>query len=100
MCGTINTARVPIFAQAIEVVEAIPTAARSPFGPIAEELTGDAPRTLMPVTHDELLAAVAMLRRLLAAIDAGEVAASEAQRAYLAGAADTLDAITGDRPEP
>jgi len=39
------------------------------------------------------------LRALLAAIDAGEVAASEVQRAYLAGAADTLDAITADRPE-
>ena len=40
------------------------------------------------------------LRALLAAIDAGKVAASEAQRAYLAGAADALDAIAGDRSEP
>jgi hypothetical protein len=54
----------------------------------------------MPVTRDELLAAAAMLRRLLAVIDAGEVAASEQQRVYLAGAADTLDTIAGDRPEP
>jgi hypothetical protein len=69
------------------------------FGSIAEELTEDAPGTLMPVTHDELLAAAVMLRRLLAVIDAGEVAASEAQRAYLAGAADTLDEIVGDRSE-
>jgi hypothetical protein len=60
----------------------------------------DAPGTLMPVTHDELLAAVAMLRRLLAAIDAGEVAASEQQRAYLAGAVDALDEIVGDRLKP
>jgi hypothetical protein len=28
------------------------------------------------------------------------VTASEAQRAYLAGAADTLDTIAGDRSEP
>jgi hypothetical protein len=34
---------VSTFAQAIEVAEAILAVVRSPFGPIAEELTGDAP---------------------------------------------------------
>jgi hypothetical protein len=40
---TINTATVPSFAQAIEVAEAILAVVRSPVGPIAEELTRDAP---------------------------------------------------------
>lgn len=33
------------------------------------------------------------LRALLAAIDAGRVEATDVQRAYLAGAVDTLDAL-------
>lgn len=36
------------------------------------------------------------MRPLLAAIDAGEVAASGAQRAYFTGAADPLDEIAGE----
>jgi hypothetical protein len=34
------------------------------------------------------------LRALLAAIDAGQIEATDAQRAYLAGAVDTLTAIS------
>lgn len=50
---------------------------------------------------DRTVAEVAAgVRSLLAAIDTGEVAASERQRAYLAGAADALDEITGGRSGP
>ena len=50
---------------------------------------------------DTTVAEVAVsMRVLLAAIDAGEVAASEQQRAYLAGATDALDGLAGNRSEP
>jgi len=35
------------------------------------------------------------LRALLDAVDAGELVASDTQRAYLAGAVDTLDRLSG-----
>lgn len=48
---------------------------------------------------DRTIAEVATsMRRLLAAIDEGEVSASDTQRSYLAGAADVLDELTGQRP--
>jgi hypothetical protein len=37
------------------------------------------------------------LRRLLDAVDGGEVAASEVQRAYLTGAAEALDELSEGR---
>lgn len=50
---------------------------------------------------DKAVAEVAAsMRVLVAAIDAGDVAASEQQRAYLAGAVAALDEIAGDRPKP
>lgn len=45
--------------------------------------------------EDARLAAVT-LRGILAAVDAGEVEASTAERAHLAGAADALDQVAGD----
>jgi len=44
--------------------------------------------------------AAVSLRTLLDAIDSGGVAASEVQRAYLTGAAETLDELAGGRSEP
>jgi len=40
------------------------------------------------------------LRRLLDAVDGGEVDASEVQRAYLTGAAEALDELAEGRPGP
>lgn len=40
------------------------------------------------------------VRKLLAAIDAGEVSADDVQRAYLAGSADVLDRLAGTVAEP
>jgi hypothetical protein len=42
---------------------------------------------------DEIAQAAQVLRTVIAAIDAGEVAASDTQRAYLAGAVDVLAAL-------
>lgn len=39
------------------------------------------------------------LRVLIHEIDSGEIAADEVQRAYLLGAADTLESLPADRPE-
>lgn len=50
-------------------------------------------RTIVPMELDEIAQAAQALRTVIAAIDAGEVAASETQRAYLAGAVDVLAAL-------
>lgn len=42
----------------------------------------------------ELLEVAARLRRLLEAVEVGDVAGSSAERAYLAGAADVLERIS------
>lgn len=50
---------------------------------------------------DRTVAEVAVsMRKLLAAIDAGDVAAGEQQRAYLAGAVDMLDQLAKRQPDP
>lgn len=53
---------------------------------------------LMSSTTPPVAAEVAeQLRALLAVIDAGEMDATDTERAYLAGAADALDAVAGPR---
>jgi hypothetical protein len=47
----------------------------------------------MPVTHDELLATAAMLRQLLAAIDAEELSCSTGYRTRLHGAVVALESL-------
>ncbi|WP_300016856.1 hypothetical protein [Pseudonocardia sp.] len=52
----------------------------------------------MPSTTPPVAAEVAeQLRALLAVIDAGEMDATAVERAYLAGAADALDAVSPPR---
>jgi hypothetical protein len=50
-------------------------------------------RTIVAMELDEIAQAAQALRTVIAAIDAGEVAASETQRAYLASAVDVLAAL-------
>jgi len=47
------------------------------------------------VNDDDMAEAWEYLMTLVAAIDAGDVAATDIQRAYLVGAADTLDRLRG-----
>ncbi len=49
-----------------------------------------------PINTEDARAAAATLRRVVADVDAGDVAADSTQRAYLAGAADALGHLTAD----
>jgi len=49
-----------------------------------------------PINTEDARAAAATLRRVVAAVDAGDVAADSTERAYLAGAADALGHLTAD----
>jgi len=48
--------------------------------------------------HVDIGEAAASVRRVLAAVDAGEVEATPAQRAYLAGALDVLEQMPTPHP--
>ncbi len=52
--------------------------------------------TTGPINTEDARAAAATLRRVVAAVDAGDVAADSTERAYLAGAADALGHLTAD----
>lgn len=45
---------------------------------------------------EDALAAAETVRRIVAAVDAGEVEASSTERAHLVGVADALDQLTAD----
>jgi hypothetical protein len=54
---------------------------------------GQPARTIVGMEVDDIAQTAQALRIVIAAIDAGEVAASETQRAYLASAVDVLAAL-------
>lgn len=55
--------------------------------------TGSQRRTIVSMELDKIAQIAQALRAVIAAIEAGEVTASETQRAYLAGAVEVLAAL-------
>jgi hypothetical protein len=55
--------------------------------------TGQRRRMIVSMELDKIAQTAQALRTVIAAIDAGEVTASETQRAYLTGAVDVLAAL-------